>query len=73
MQWIYILIKFFYFFFAVKVMRFLVLVWEKIVFSFNYNFTRRIVYTIYFRDLDIVSYIRIARLGVFDYQFFLSF
>jgi len=54
-------------------MRFLVLVWEKIVFSFNYNFTRRIVYTIYFRDLDIVSYIRIARLGVFDYQFFLSF
>lgn len=44
--------KFFYFF-AVEVMRFLVLVGEKIVFSFNYNFIWIIVHTIYFRYLDI--------------------
>jgi hypothetical protein len=66
MKWIYILMKFFYFFFAVKVMQ------EKTVFSFNYNFIWRTVYTIYFRDLDFCLLHMKCMLGFFWLSIFLK-
>jgi len=77
MKWIYILLKFFFFFssffsFAIKVIQFLVLVRGKIVFSFNYNFVWRTVYTIYFGDLDICLLHMNCMLGFFWLSIFLK-